>query len=237
MVRIVCMSDTHDEFPALVGPDWGVPPGDVAVHAGDVSVRGTAPEIEQFIQAFWGLPHRTKVFVAGNHDRLFERNPEYAETLVLKAGGTYVKPGRIAGDLTGLVYLQDSGCYVDGLLVWGSPWSPRFFDWSFQTDEGPKTRAIWRGIPADVDVLVTHTPPRGVMDLSSVDPRAGCRDLANELASRTRKPRLHVFGHIHGQYGRIDGETIQVNAAVLNDRYNVTRGPVVVDLEVQPWKS
>jgi hypothetical protein len=231
------MSDTHDHLDEIVGPDWGVPAGDLVVHAGDVSVRGTAPEIERFVQTYGKLPHATKVFIAGNHDWLFERNPEYAEALVLQAGGTFVKPGQVAGDLTGLVYLQDSGCRVNGLLVWGSPWTPRFFDWAFQTDAGSRTRALWSRIPADVDILVTHGPAFGVMDQAPAfgvtgapDRRVGCQDLAEELAGRTRLPRLHVFGHIHGQYGVQSGPMVSVNAALLNDRYNVTRAPVVVDL-------
>jgi Icc-related predicted phosphoesterase len=57
----------------------------------------------------------------------------------------------------------------------------------------------WALIPAGIDVLVTHGPPRGVGDWSGDMVRAGCEDLS--AAVRPVRPLLHLFGHIHQDGG------------------------------------
>jgi hypothetical protein len=62
-MRIVCLSDTHNrqgKFP--------VPDGDLLLHAGDFSSMGRSNEVERFDAWLGTLPHRHKVFIAGNHD-------------------------------------------------------------------------------------------------------------------------------------------------------------------------
>lgn len=219
-MRIVCLSDTHGHHGAL-----DVPEGDVLVHAGDATLGGTAAEVEAFAEWFRALPHRHKLFVAGNHDRLFEDAPEEAQSLL--------------GD--GIVYLQDAATTVGELRFWGSPWQPWFLDYAFNLRRGEPLRAKWRLIPADTDVLITHGPPRGMRDrvespaarllgrMLGQGTRVGCRDL-REAVARVR-PRLHVFGHIHEGYGRetADG-TLCVNAANVDAGYRPVNPPVVVDL-------
>lgn len=218
-MRIVCLADTHGHHDALA-----VPNGDVLIHAGDATLGGTAAEVVSFAQWLRALPHRDKLFVAGNHDRLFEDAPEHARSLL--------------GD--GVVYLQDSATMIDGLHVWGSPWQPWFLDYAFNLPRGEALRAKWDLIPEATDVLVTHGPPRGIRDRVKGEaeamgrkfgegPHAGCDDLRAALTSR--QPRLHVFGHIHEGYGRetIDG-TEFVNAACVDTRYRPVNAPIVVDL-------
>ena len=87
-------------------------------------------------------------------------------------------------------------------------------------------------IPANTDVLVTHGPPFGVLDKahpSSV--HLGCEELAK--AVEQTKPRLHVFGHIHGGHGFYGGKDTQfVNASVVNEAYRLVHEPQVVEIEV-----
>lgn len=55
--RFVCISDTHTRvFP--------VPPGDVLLHAGDLTDRGDLPEFRTMMEWLRGLPHAVKMFVA-----------------------------------------------------------------------------------------------------------------------------------------------------------------------------
>ena len=105
-MRIVCLSDTHGHHARIA-----VPPGDVLIHAGDLTDTGTETELREALAWLGRLPHRHKVFVAGNHDALFERDPGAAAVLVPK----------------GVQYLEDSGCEIAGLRFWGSPVQPWFF--------------------------------------------------------------------------------------------------------------
>jgi predicted phosphohydrolase len=205
-MRIVCISDTHSLHEALV-----VPEGDVLVHTGDLSRRGSEADIRALDRWLGGLPHPHKVVIAGNHDFCFERDPAARRWI------------------TQATYLQDEGCVIAGLRVWGSPWQPRFFDWAFNLDRGAPLRARWDQIPADIDVLLTHGPPMGIGDRCYDGARVGCADLRE--AVRRVRPRLHAFGHIHEGHGRYDLDgTVFVNASTCDLEYRPVQGPIVVDL-------
>jgi hypothetical protein len=50
-----------------------------------------------------------------------------------------------------------------------------------------------------VDVMMTHGPPLGLLDKTLRDKEVGCEHLLR--AARRCKPRLHCFGHIHEGWG------------------------------------
>ena len=220
-MRLVCLSDTHGEQDHFL-----VPEGDVLVHAGDFCSLGIEREVHKFAKWMKGLPHRWKIVVAGNHDRFFEKQPDLARA--------YLEPD--------IVYLQDSGCTIEGIHFWGSPWQPWFMDWAFNLPrKGENLREKWNMIPMNTDVLITHGPPHGILD--EVRPRMtawgmsdegsdplGCEELAIRLAAV--KPRLHVFGHIHDGYGFQQVEDITyVNASVCDEDYKPVNPVMVVDLD------
>jgi len=62
-MRIVCLSDTHCQTNSIDVPD-----GDVLIIAGDVCLNGHEHELQGFDEFLWRLPHKHKLFVAGNHD-------------------------------------------------------------------------------------------------------------------------------------------------------------------------
>jgi predicted phosphohydrolase len=206
-MRIVCVSDTHNQHGSL-----DVPAGDVLVHAGDFSMAGRAREISAFDAWLGTLPHAHKVVIAGNHDWLFQTDPDGARGL-----------------LTHAQYLEDSGTVVDGLRFWGSPWQPWFLDWAFNLRRGAEIAAKWALIPDRVDVLVTHGPPHGVRDRVEDGDLVGCEELSRAL-DRVR-PRLHVFGHIHEGYGVTRrGNLTLVNASSCDVSYRPVNPPIVIDL-------
>ena len=207
-MRIVCMSDSHGRHGEIL-----VPEGDVFVHAGDFSMRGQEKEVRAFGAFLRALPHRHKVVIAGNHDLAFESRPAEARAWL--------------GE--GCTYLECTGAIVGGLRFWGSPHTPRFFDWAFNVDRGPALARIWAGIPAETEVLVTHGPPHGLLDVVSRGGHEGCAEL--RAAVQRVRPKLHVFGHIHEAAGEIeDSGTRFVNACVLDERYRPARGCTVVEL-------
>ena len=203
MPRIVAMADTHNRHSALVVPD-----GDVLIHAGDLTARGSLPELEAVADWLRAQPHAHKVVVGGNHDFALQRNPEVARAL-----------------FHGLTFLEDSEVTLAGLRLWGSPWQPWFYDWAFNLKRGPELDAKWKLIPEGIDVLVTHGPPLGFGDKCDDGERVGCEDLLRHL-SRV-KPRLHLFGHIHEDRGQWQlGPTKIVNCTTSEGDLPVT----VIDL-------
>ncbi|GAB1314235.1 Phosphoric ester [Madurella fahalii] len=161
-VSVVCVSDTHNSQPAL-------PNGDVLIHAGDLTQSGSSRELQETIDWLRAQSHPVKIVIAGNHDLLLIRvkmndaAPETRTTATCPNGRQ--------------------------LRVYGSPYSARHGNWAFQY---PRSDNIWAGtVPRDVDILVTHGPPRAHLDLL----RLGCVYLLRELWQV--RPRLHIFGHIH----------------------------------------
>lgn len=207
-MRIVCIADTH-------GHHWQtlIPPGDVLIHAGDLVNWGNAQELSEALRWFGMHAHPHKVLVAGNHDRLFEENPDEAAALI--------PPG--------VTYLQDSGCVIGGVRFWGSPVQPRFCDLAFNRDRGEDIGRHWSMIPPETNVLVTHCPPHGKLDLIGDTEHCGCEMLRARLSEI--KIHLHVFGHIHSGYG-IDrlAQALLINASVCNDYGRLAHDPIVVDI-------
>lgn len=208
-MTFVFISDTHGQHEKLV-----LPAGDVLVHAGDFTLRGTLPEVTAFFDWFERQPYRYRVAVAGNHDFLAEREPVLFRQLIPE----------------NVIYLEDSGVSLDGVQVWGSPITPWFFDWAFNRQRGADIRRHWDLIPAGTDVLITHGPPYGILDEVLRDPRpVGCRDLLRRVEEI--KPRVHVFGHIHEGYGQLEQNgTLFVNASALDVQYRAVNGAVVVEV-------
>lgn len=209
-MRIVCISDTHGRHGDITLPD-----GDMLLHAGDVSMRGKESEIQVFLDWFGKLDYKYKVFVAGNHDFFFEKTAE----------------DRIRGMIPkGVVYLNDSGVTIEDISIWGSPIQPWFMDWAFNRQRGDEIKKHWDLIPPGTDILLTHGPPFGILDRIYTGLQVGCEELAAKLSGC--KPRLHVFGHIHEAYGtEQSGDTLFVNASVLNRHYEPANAPFVFEWE------
>lgn len=213
-LTLALMSDTHMRHGMLTG-SLAVPPCDVLIHAGDFSARGTWGELEDFAEWLGRQPARRKLVVAGNHDAQCEEDAARARATFAAAG---------------VDYLCDEGLEVEGLRVWGSPWTPTFNRWSFMKD-AHLLKAHFEAIPEGLDVLVTHGPPRGVGDMTLRGATAGC-DALRARVVRVR-PRLHVFGHIHEGSGthRVEGvSTVFVNAACAPFAGRAARPPVLAHL-------
>ncbi len=190
-----------------------MPSGDVLIHAGDATIQGTIDEVFMFNEWFSNLPHKHKIFVAGNHDWLFETYNRYAREMLSDQ----------------IIYLQDSFVKIEKLKIYGSPWQPRFFDWAFNVNRGAEIAEKWKMIPPDTDILITHGPPHGILDKTPRGDSAGCEELRKRVEKV--KPKLHVFGHIHHAYGKTEKfGTIFVNASNCDESYEPNNLPIVVDL-------
>lgn len=209
-MKIVALSDTHTFERNIAVPD-----GDALIHAGDATIAGTPQEVLAFGKWLDAQPHKHKIVIAGNHDWLFQKNPEQARALI---------------QFPGVHYLQDSSIEIEGVRFYGSPWQPRFGDWAFNLDRGDEIKRKWDLIEP-CDVLITHGPAWGILDY--VRPNSqhlGCEELA--VAVRRVKPRLHIFGHIHGGYGEYVASGIHfINASICDEAYRPINAPIVFELK------
>lgn len=207
--RIVCISDTHGRHHRA---EVDVPDGDIVIHAGDFSSMGTEYQTEVFVDWFKSLPHRHKILICGNHDWIGEKD-----------GKRLIK--MLAG--TGISYLCHEPCEIEGIKIFGSPWSPAFHNWAFNYDR-MHGEYMWKSIPDDTNILITHGPPFGILDHVpggarqsswNTSDHVGCEALLNRI-NQLEQLRLHVFGHIHCSRGILEvGKKTFINASVLNDGY------------------
>lgn len=225
MQRITLISDTHTKHWEL---DGDLPGGDILIHAGDLMNSGrNLEDIKDFCKWFDEQNYNSKIFIAGNHDRMFEDFPERAMEIV----NSYKL----------ITYLQDSWIKIgdDGqfndetmIKIYGSPWQPWFYDWAFNLPKGgPGLMSKWEAIPEDTDILITHGPPQDHLDVSGPpynEGHLGCALLREKVDAQP--PKIHVFGHIHGSYGyKFHNGTHFFNASILNERYDYVNKPVTFD--------
>ena len=225
---IDCISDLHGYYPDLEG-------GDLLIIAGDLTATHTQSQYLNCVQWMMEQNYKKIIYIAGNHDSYIQEINPLNQTWYFDDNGKKVE------------YLQDSGTEFEGLKIWGSPWTttfvgmnPRCRAFTVHTDEQLADR--FEKIPHDVDILITHSPPFGILDLVPY------RDFikgAEHVGSRylyawfkyVGRPKLHVFGHIHECYGmeeRFAGynETMvkSVNASHVNEFYQPINPPIRVIL-------
>lgn len=208
-MKFVAISDTHCRHRSLK-----LPKGDVLLHAGDISYRSSRQEIEDFLDWFGKQPFTYKIFIAGNHDFFFEREKEELIRKLLPEG---------------VLYLKEEACIIDGIKIWGSPYTPWFFRWAFNKRRGDALAKHWRLIPDDTDVLLTHGPAYGILDTVINEQHAGDKDLLKRILEI--KPYVHVCGHIHESYGMVKRLGTQfINACILNEAYEMVNKPVTFNV-------
>ncbi len=210
-MKIVFISDTHGFHHQLNELE-----GDLIIHAGDVTSRGKEAEVVDFLTWFGELKFDYKIFIAGNHDFFFEKvSLNILDELIPK----------------NVIYLNDSGISIDDINIWGSPIQPWFHDWAFNKKRGSEIKKHWDIIPNNTDILITHGPPFGIGDKTVYQSNVGCEDLLEKVA--VLKPKIHVFGHIHEDYGiKEKNGTKFINASVLNVRYQMVNPPIVLNYKI-----
>lgn len=180
-MKIWAISDTHSYHDLLITPDNM----DMVIHAGDStnykSWFENQPEFENFLDWFENLNMRYKVLIAGNHDAWATK--KYNLKRLEEAG---------------IIYLEHQYLDIEGIKIFGSPYTPTFGDWHFMKDRS-KLNKYWEFITKDIDILITHGPPKGILDLSEDKNHSlnFCGDKALLTHVLRVKPQYHIFGHIH----------------------------------------
>jgi Icc-related predicted phosphoesterase len=160
------------------------------------------------------LPHRYKIIVPGNHDAFLEAS-------------------RNRAIITNATVLVNSGVEIERLKIWGSP--VNLDGVAFRMSDPADRKHHWARIPKGIDILITHGPPLGILDVEyGTQVHAGDPELLKAVIRV--KPRLHMFGHIHGGYGTTTTEhTKFVNAALYGKLADLDKPPIL--LELNPSKK
>jgi Icc-related predicted phosphoesterase len=217
-MRAVFISDMHEYHKSVE-----IPQCDLLVCSGDLTYKGDVKVYESFSNWCKDLKDkgtvREVITTLGNHDlsgdRKFTRY--YVDNF-----RDYFKDCHL---------LMDEAFEFEGLKIFGSPKTPEFGNWGFMYDSALEAEFTWSLIPEDTNLLITHGPPRGILDLTDGGDKAGCLELYKRVMEL---PDLvtHSFGHIHESYGHMKkGNKLFINASTCNLRYNPVNPPIVVDFE------
>ena len=220
MVKICCISDTHNQHRKLE-----IPKCDVLIHAGDYSYTGDFQSLWEINEWFGKLKKdglcSEVVTVCGNHDFLYEKNPSLARSI-----------------MTNCIYLQEEPLDFMGYKWFGSPISPEFNNWAFNRKRGKEIARCWAKIPDNTQILVVHGPPYGILDVNTEEiysqplgpVHLGCEDLKKRV-DQLKDLKLLVTGHIHSSHGVEEHNGVKfVNASVLNESYEVVYPPRIIEL-------
>lgn len=215
-------SDLHGHYPETPG-------GDLLIVAGDLTARHRDKEFNEFFEWLYHQPYSKKILVAGNHDEYLERtNTNH----ILRRIAGYDK------DDIEFEYLNDSAIELNGLKIWGTPWS-KYFD-GINPDCAAFMRTdrelvhYYAKIPNDIDILISHGPAYGILDESIYDQEL-CGSVALREAIERVKPRLFICGHIHEGFGYLLLKHDGLNTDCYNvSHMNVHYKPVnpVVNIEI-----
>lgn len=187
-MKIWVFSDTHNHHKDLVIP-FGI---DMIICCGDVAnIKDPVLnklEILDFLDWYKNIDVKYKLLIFGNHDTSFYY-------------------GLITRDDIdkSIIYLENESILIEGINFYGSPITPSFGrNWAFNSTK-EDIHKYWDIIPGSTDILITHGPPKTVLDLSKYDSRpgakgkllfqCGCETLLEKV--KEIKPRYHIFGHIH----------------------------------------
>lgn len=210
-MKVTAFSDTHGLHRKVV-----LPKSDMLLFGGDAMTCGYKEyELIDFLEWFHEQDAQHKIMIAGNHDRYIENNRGMFIDLLKK--------------YPSITYLENDGDVINGLYVWGTPDSKKFCGWAFNRTE-EQLEKIFSRIPDDVDILLSHAPSYGVLDILEDGQMVGEKTLGSQL-DRFTHIRRHVFGHIHCGYGIKDCQDyIAMNVSVVNEQYELQNKPLTFSI-------
>lgn len=224
-MKIDCISDLHGFLPPLPG-------GDLLILAGDYTARVEIKQWAEFFSWMKKQNYRKKILIAGNHDNFLEKAfpKTQKEADELKEIDEWLTELRESD----FEYLCDSRTEFEGLKIWGTPWSLLFPEANpkcitfMGTEEQLEEK--YEMIPNDIDILISHSPPYGILDKSIRGVHCGSIALRNAMMKV--KPRYLVCGHIHECGSKeVDLVTTKViNCSYVNERYKPVHSHIRIEL-------
>ncbi|UJR34797.1 hypothetical protein I4U23_027578 [Adineta vaga] len=227
LIRIVCISDTHNGHSKQKFNDKiRKINADILIHAGDFGEHGTDEERTDFLQWLESLTNfQYKIFIAGNMDAIgLDNKCEDARRR---------KHLNLVSNDSTVIYLENESCKVLGIKIYGCPYTPEFYGGFQYVRQSQQAMDLWENIPIDCDLLISHGPPRKILDQNSRGDHVGCRDLKEAI---WRRPSLKaiIFGHVHRDYGITrKKDKWFINAAQYNGIYENDIENRVIELSIR----
>jgi Icc-related predicted phosphoesterase len=211
MMNVQAISDLHGYFP-------DIPPCDLLLLGGDYCPTNNEDQQERYLRGPFAeylrnIKARYIVGIAGNHDFALQRSLKLAHDLPW-------------------TYLQDSVVDLEGVVVYGTPWSIKYGQWVFQKSDYA-LESIYQGIPEGLDILLSHGPAYRQLDKTLDNDRAGSFALLERI--NKAKPDSVVCGHIHEGRGISDNDDgIRFyNVSHVNVKMDPTYGTVHIPLRAE----
>lgn len=157
-----------------------MPPADILIHTGDFSHRGNQGEFQAFNHWLGEVAHLypVRIVVLGNHDMMTYGRRKFPKMASLLPNATHV-PNVGLFEVCGLRMLSLPYLNYESVAM--------------------QTAITTLSEHSDIDLLLTHAPAFGVLDLSHSQIQCGCAAIA-ELV-RVVRPKCHLFGHVHEENG------------------------------------
>ena len=211
-MNICVISDTHTMHNRLKIEEDKI---DMIIHCGDFS-NGDFYTTQSFLKWFNKLKITYKILISGNHDKWFELK---SKTFIKK----YLKE-----EFKSIIYLEDDYVIINNIKIYGTPYVPNFYDWSFmKSDEDLKE--IYKKIPKDVNILITHGPQYGVLDYTYDNKNPGSLSLKKRI-EKLKKLKYHLVGHIHEGYGiKNDKKYKTINSAIYDYYKYFLNKPIIFE--------
>lgn len=182
-----------------------LPEADVVVHCGDLTKRSSPIEYSETFDMLRNVKAQLKLAIPGNHDEALDLTwwsqrhaRDDPQMHIPRKVQQVVERARADG-----IQLLDEGNHTFDLAngarltVYASQWTPNYGGWGFQYS---RTDGHDFDILPNVDIAMTHGPPRDVLDLAGYgNTNAGCDWLFRSVYNA--KPRIHCYGHIHEAWG------------------------------------
>jgi Icc-related predicted phosphoesterase len=214
-LKLVHISDTHlKAFPTL-------PEADILIHTGDALNSGDFSDLIKFRQQLDPIHHKFKkiLFLPGNHDWAFQHTPLEAENFLKET-------------IPNIEIMHEREYTYDGYKFFGTSYQPYFGGWAYNIPLYNELAEFYDRIPEDTEVLLTHCPPKGILD-SCIWDRVGSEELLQRL-NKLNKLKLHCFGHIHYSHGlHFNGSTLYSNGAICTEEYKPLNGPNIIELGIK----
>jgi|WetSurSiteA1Bulk_404760.scaffolds.fasta_scaffold06411_4 Icc-related predicted phosphoesterase len=214
-MKIVAFSDIHGQQNKQLTEWFNNNPADLLLFAGDLQ-RNQTDFGMNFVAWVHSLPYTKKVLVFGNHDG------NSADVM------NFIKNN----NLTDIVFLNNESITVDGIKIFGSPHSVLYGSWWFMMKD-EELASLWKKIPDDTDILITHGPPLGILDDTIDGFTTGSKTLLRRVFE-LQQLKYHIFGHIHESHGKREiGERTFMNVSLLDEQYRFKNKPVIFDYEAE----
>jgi Icc-related predicted phosphoesterase len=145
----------------------------------------------------------------------------------------------IKGHITNAIYLENAGIDIEGIKFWGFPYTKIFYNWAYMLDE-PEMAIEVSKIPKDIDVLISHGPPKGFLDQTESGTKCGEAEIFEYVIENW--PKVCIFGHVHEGYGqqtlmhiprdrrKKTAYTQLINCSVCNEHYKPVNKPVIINI-------